>query len=53
MGQVRSKVFIDSGGFIALTYKDDVEHLKAVWYYTSVKDVALFNTTNFVTARQR
>jgi len=50
VGKGRSKIFIDSGGFIALTYKDDREHSKAVWYYTTVKDIALFNTTNFVIA---
>jgi hypothetical protein len=48
--QGRSKVFIDSGGFIALTYKDDSEHFTAVRFYTSVKDVVLFYTTNFVIA---
>ncbi|MEW6426000.1 MAG: PIN domain-containing protein [Bacillota bacterium] len=50
MDQGRSKVFIDSGGFIALVYKDDHEHKKAVQYYASIKDVALFYTTNLVVA---
>jgi len=46
--QGRFKIFIDSGGFIALTHKDDIEHLKAVQYYKSVKNAALFYTTNFI-----
>lgn len=50
MDQGRSKIFIDSGGFIALTYKDDQEHKKAVQYYTSIKDRATFYTTNLVVA---
>ena len=50
MGQGRSKVFIDSGGFIALTYKDDSEHSKAVWYYASVKNITSFCATYFTIA---
>jgi predicted nucleic acid-binding protein len=50
VGQGRYKIFIDSGGFIALAYKDDAEHLKAVRYYDSVKDIVSFCTTNFIVA---
>lgn len=50
MGQDRFKIFIDSGGFISLTYKDDNEHIRAVRYYKSVRDNVLFYTTNLVIA---
>lgn len=50
MDQGRCKVFVDSGGFIALAYKDDKEHFKAVQYYALIKDTYLFYTTNLVVA---
>ncbi|MGB9661905.1 MAG: type II toxin-antitoxin system VapC family toxin [Moorellaceae bacterium] len=44
----RSRVFIDSGGFIALIYSDDEEHIRAVRYYNSIKASSTFYTTNMV-----
>lgn len=46
MARNPSKIFVDSGGFIALVYKSDLQHRKATQFYERVKQKAVFYTTN-------
>ncbi|MEW6174021.1 MAG: hypothetical protein AB1510_13345, partial [Bacillota bacterium] len=48
MARNPSKIFVDSGGFTALVYKSDLQHKKATQFYESVKQRAVFYTTNMV-----
>jgi predicted nucleic acid-binding protein len=43
-----SKLFIDTGGFIAILHKSDPNHQKMVKYYNKAKESVTFYTTNFV-----
>jgi len=44
----RSKIFIDTGGFIALIHKRDPRHEIAIYYYTTTIEKSRFFTTNMV-----
>ncbi|MEW6770995.1 MAG: PIN domain-containing protein [Bacillota bacterium] len=48
MARNLSKICVDSGGFIALVYKSDLQHKKATQFYERVKQKAVFYTTNMV-----
>ena len=43
-----AKIFIDTGGFIALIYKQDPKHEIAVYYYSMVVETYRLFTTNMI-----